>query len=155
MTQFFAGFEEQMENWLQTQPSQPQLANEKIAEIYALAYRLYQEQQYQKAIEFFRLLTSADPFDSKYWKGLGAALQMAGDHTTAIQSYICAQMTHKGPPDLYVFIYAADCYFTLGQIELGLKALKGASLNAEEQNNTRVVEHVQLMRKQWSNYKSK
>jgi secretion system chaperone SscA len=148
----FSEIENQIESWWQQNNTlpHPSLGSKNVDELYEIAYRLYQNQHYQQAIDFFRLLTAIKPFESKYWKGLGAALQMTQEYQLAIESYICAQTVGKGKPDPYLFIYAADCYFALGQIEDGLNALKGAQWSAEEEQETRALQHVALMRQRWS-----
>ncbi|MBA3723124.1 MAG: tetratricopeptide repeat protein [Parachlamydiaceae bacterium] len=129
----------------------PDITLDKENDLYAIAYGFYQDQEYQKSIDSFRLLTALKPFEQKYWKGLGASLQMNEDYEQAIESYFCAQILSKSKADPYLYVYASDCYFTLGQIQDGLKALEGAKLSASEQKNAQVLKHVAIMRERWSN----
>lgn len=124
-------------------------SHEKAQEMYYLAYKLYRDQQYEKAHPFFQFLTVYSPLEAKYWKGSAASLHMQKKYKEAIPQYICAEILNKGKPDPYVYVHAADCYFALEQPEDALKALEGARHNAEEQNNEQVMHHVSLMTQQW------
>src|SRR5205823_2565260 len=95
----------------------------KIKELYTTAYRLYRDKHYTDASYFFRLLLVADPGRTKYWKGLGACLQMLGEHRAALNCYVLCQTLNLDQPDPYLYIHAADCYFAIGEVESGLKAL--------------------------------
>lgn len=130
------------------------LSAEKVEEMHHIAYNLYQDRQYDRAAHFFRLLTIVNPLEMKYWKGLGASLQMTKDYEQAIQYYVSAQLVCQNKPDPYLYVYAADCYFALGQKQESLKALEGAQLIATEQNNVKVLNHVALMKDLWSNNKN-
>jgi secretion system chaperone SscA len=122
----------------------------KVKELYATAYRLYRDKHYSDAICFFRLLLVANPRDSKYWKGLGASLQMKGEYQEAINCYICTQTLMNGQPDPHLYIHAADCYFATGQVETGLKTLDAALLSAQEKMDNQAIHHVLLMKQMWS-----
>jgi secretion system chaperone SscA len=122
----------------------------KIQETHALAYCLYRKQEYLEASHLFRLLVSSRPSNPKYWKGLGACLQMLKDYEEALNCYISAKILNQGEADPYLYLYAADCYFALKEIKNGLKALKAARLIAEETNDTSILQHVKLMREFWS-----
>ncbi|WP_068466576.1 tetratricopeptide repeat protein [Candidatus Protochlamydia phocaeensis] len=119
-------------------------------EMYYMAYHLYRDQQFEDACHFFRLLVVVNPLEPKYWKGLGASLQMLQHYQDALNCYICTQILHRDQPDPYLYVYAADCYFALKQIPSGLKALEAARLSAEEQQDPRVLKHVALMKEVWS-----
>ncbi|MBA2368639.1 MAG: tetratricopeptide repeat protein [Candidatus Protochlamydia sp.] len=123
---------------------------EKTKEFYYIAYHLYRDQQYEEAENFFRMLLMAKPTDPRYWKGLGACLQMRQNYEEALNCYICTQNLHWDQPDPYLYIYAADCYFALNQIKEGLKALEAARLSAEEKEDARILKHVAVMREMWA-----
>lgn len=126
------------------------LPENKIQDIYALAFLLYQNQQYQESSNFFRLLVVACPSEKKFWKSLGASLQMQKDYEEAISCYMsCFQLSDQDHLDPYLFVQTADCYFALQQVEAALKALEVAHLYATETRETRVLNHVALMRQLW------
>lgn len=125
------------------------LAEEKVQEMYALAFSLYCEQKYQDAIHFFRMLVVCRPAEAKYWKSFGACLQMLQNYDEALNCYMSAQILKREQPDPYLYVHAADCYFGLDQKDAALKALEAARLIAEKKNDRRILKHVALMRELW------
>ena len=123
---------------------------EKIEEIHHIAFYLYQDQQYSKAAQFFRVLTIINPLETKYWKALGASLQLKQNYKEAIENYIQAILVSTQLPDPYLYVHAADCYFALNQVEQGLKSLEGAREIAEKQKNKQIINHTLLMQELWS-----
>jgi secretion system chaperone SscA len=130
--------------------SRPRLSMEKIEELHHIAFQLYQDGQYENAIHFFRLLTLVDPLEIKYRKGLAASLQMNKNYAEAIENYRDAQSLNPDTMDPYLYLHAADCRLAVGQIEEGLKALEGAEIGAQREENVRVLNHISLMRELWS-----
>ena len=139
-------------DWLKQQDMQsvPSISANKVSEIHHIAYYLYQDQQYEKATHFFRLLTMINPLETDYWQGLAASLQLNKKYKEAIESYISALLINQNEPDPYIYVYAADCYFSLNQVEQGLKTLEGAKTSAKQQGNKQVLNHVNFMQKLWS-----
>lgn len=127
------------------------VAEEKIEEMHALAYFLYGQQHYLDASYIFRQLTIARPSEAKYWKGLGACLQMLKDYNDALNCYVSAQLLNGESPDPYLYLYAADCYLALKEVKSGFKALEAAKIQAKKINDQRVLQHVKLMNEMWSN----
>jgi len=127
-----------------------QVAEEKIQEIHTTAFLLYRDRHYQDASHFFRLLAVARPSQAKYWKGLGACLQMQKNYEEALNCYLSAQILNGEKQDPYLYVHAADCYFALQQRDEGLKALESARLRAERIKDQKVLKHVALMRDRWS-----
>lgn len=123
---------------------------EKIQEMYALAYFLYGQAHYFDASHFFRQLAAARPAEPKYWKGLGACLQMLKDYEGALNCYLTAQLLNGAQTDPYIYLHAADCYIALKEIKNAFQALDAAHLRAKKLKNKRVIEHVKLMRDLWS-----
>lgn len=133
------------------EPLLPTFTKDQAQETYYIAYRLYHKKCYQEAGHFFRFLTLLDPMESKYWKGLGACLQMCKAYEEALSCYVCVQTLQADQPDPYVYAHTADCYFALNQVAQGLQALKGAEKAAQQQKNDQVLSHVDLMAKLWNN----
>jgi Flp pilus assembly protein TadD len=118
-----------------------------IKRLHYKAYHLYRDRQYEEASLFFRLLTVMSPQEAKHWKALGACLQMKQDYQEALNCYIYTQLLQHDQQDPYVYIYAADCYFALGQVKEGLKALESARLSGSQ--DAKILKHVSLMKAQW------
>ncbi len=140
-----------MDQLIEGQKFLAQTTEEKIQEIYAFAYSLYQRQQDLEASYFFRLLVIARPQEAKFWKALGACLQMQKNYDEAIHCYMCCeQANYPGLKDPYLYVHTADCYFALGQADRGLKALEVAHSNAKQTQNTQILQHVAFMQQRWS-----
>jgi type III secretion system low calcium response chaperone LcrH/SycD len=118
--------------------------------LYTLAYALYQEKNYREALPYFRLLAQKAPFEPKFWKSLGGCLQMLKDYESALNSYTTAQILNQQNIDPYLYVYAADCYFSLNQIKEGLATLDKALEASKKQKEPRIRAHVKLMRELWS-----
>ncbi|MFI5342983.1 MAG: SycD/LcrH family type III secretion system chaperone [Chlamydiales bacterium] len=126
-------------------------ADDKIDEMHSMAYVYYQNKHYQEADALFRILVVIAPQNYKYWKGLGACLQMKKNYKDALNCYRCAQALLKEKPDPYLDVHTADCHFALKQIEEGLKALERAKSTAKKQPNQAILQHVSFMRERWNN----
>lgn len=128
------------------------IPEEKVQEIYALAYALYQNQQYQESDRFFRLLIFLRPTKPNFWKCLGACLQMQKAYEESLNCYMyCLHFNNLlNQKDPYLYVQIADCHFALKQTEEGLKALELARLNANKKHDARISQHVTLMQQLWS-----
>lgn len=120
----------------------------KTEDMYTLAYVLYQNQHYQDASHFFRLLAETSPTDAKIWKGLGACLQMLKDYEGALNCYCCCAQFSK-QIDPYLYVQTADCFFATKQVESGLNALEVAHNVAKKTNNKKILQHVAFMQQIW------
>jgi type III secretion system low calcium response chaperone LcrH/SycD len=122
----------------------------KIQEIYRMAYALYQQKNYLTASYFFRLLCTARPADPNFWKGLGGTLQMQKNYEEALNCYLSSSLLcNQDSPDPALYAYAADCYFAINQTAEGIQALKAAEAAAKKTNNESVLRHVNVMLQQW------
>jgi type III secretion system low calcium response chaperone LcrH/SycD len=140
-----------MDQATEGQHSFAQLSEEKIQELNALAYWLYQNQHYSESSHFFRLLVMVRPLEAKFWKGLGACLQIQKDYEEALYCYFCcSQQMAQNQADPYVYVQTADCYFALKQVDEGLKALEAAHFIAKNIQDERVLQHVAVMQQRWS-----
>lgn len=127
-----------------------ELSEATVEELGRSAFVLYQEKAYQQASEAFKVLVLAHPFEAKYWKALGACLQMQKMYEEALDCYQSALTFSSEPIDLSLYIHAADCYFALKQIDAGLNTLETARLYAEKRKEKRLCSHIAFMRQQWS-----
>ncbi len=124
---------------------------QQIEELYQLAYALYQNQQYQDACHFFRVLILVDPHRIRHWKGFAATLQMQKCYQEALDCYAAIAMRYKESCDAYFYVQVADCYFALKQGEAGLRALQDAQKVAKRNKDNKVIQHVAFMRQRWGN----
>jgi secretion system chaperone SscA len=127
-----------------------EISEEKIEEVYALAYFLYKQKHFFDAASLFRQLTISGPSVSKYWKGLGACLQLEKEYEEALHCYAAAQLLNDKNKDPTLYVHAADCYFALGDKKNGRLALRSAARYAEKQDDHRLLHHLKLMTEIWS-----
>lgn len=125
------------------------LSQEEVNEMHKMAYVYYQNQRYKEADALFRLLVMAKPEEFKFWKGLGACLQMKKNYQAALACYRQAQALLKDKPDPYLYVHAADCYFALAEVERGFKVLKAATTYAKKKGDQKILQHASFMKQRW------
>lgn len=101
--------------------------------IYLVAYNHYNAGKYEDAEKVFRLLTTLNHFERKYWKGLAAARESLKQFEPALQCY--GYLGMMDPYDPYPAFKAAQCLLALGRpkdAESGLIAAVFNSASREE-----------------------
>ena len=101
--------------------------------LYALGHNLYTAGRFEDAQTVFQGLCLFDYSDSRFWTGLGAALQAGGRYDKAIDVYSMAAMT-TGLVDPAPIYYAAQCYLKMGRQEEAVGALGGIPALGEDGN---------------------
>lgn len=125
-------------------------SDETLEGIYSFAYSFYENGWYLKAENLFRLLAALRIRNSKYWKGLGATLQMLKKYEEAAEAYGWAAINDKTISDPYPHFHAAECFLTIGDTLRGLKALYSAKAIANKQGNYyALVEQIELLQGTW------
>lgn len=112
--------------------------------LYELGYQLYQVGNYKKGEEVFRRLVVAAPLEKKHWQGLGSCQQMQNKYQDAILSWSMVVLLDPSSP--LPHFHAAECLFSLNQIDQGLEALKAT----EERDKTRnFVGKIIALKRAW------
>lgn len=123
--------------------------------IYSFAYSFYEKGRYGEAENLFRLLTALRLRNTKYWKGLGAALQMQKKYGEAVEAYSRAAITDEAVADPYPHFHAAECLLTSGEVTRGLKALLAAKRIAVERGTYyALTRQINLLLSTWKPKKS-
>lgn len=112
---------------------------------YADAFAQYEAGQMQTAIESFRFLCYKHPLEGRFWFGLAASLQENKEYETALEAWAVTSVLKQEDP--YPHFHAAECYFSLLNIQDALIALDKASERVKEDVN--LEEKIALLRKQW------
>ena len=89
-----------------------QLTPESMEAIYMIAYNQYNGGKYQEAERIFRLLSTLDHFDERYWMGLGACRQQLKMYPEAIKAFTflsVLDMKNPQPP-----LLVAKCHISTG-----------------------------------------
>jgi type III secretion system low calcium response chaperone LcrH/SycD len=89
---------------------------EKLEALYAVGHRLYSTGEFKDAETAFRSLCLFDYNDSRYWMGLGAALQAQDKLALAIEVYGMAGLASL-LNDPAPFYYAGLCHLKSGDFE--------------------------------------
>ena len=127
-----------------------QVDSSKIAQLERFASNYYNNSYYREADICFRILLKFDETNCAYWQGLAACLKMKRDYKSALKCYAkVIQLTEAKSLDPHDFIDAADCHFSLKNIEKGLATLKKAEKIARLKNNQEILQHVCFMQKRW------
>jgi type III secretion system low calcium response chaperone LcrH/SycD len=96
-------------------------SDETMAKFYGAAYKLFEHQRYQEAMNAFVFLVTLNSYNADYWLGLGMASQITGDHEMAIDAYEMAAICTLDNPVPY--FYLAKCLFAIHDRESALQAL--------------------------------
>lgn len=86
-----------------------------IERLYAMAYSYYNQGKYPLALDYFRLLTTMNTKNAKYFFGLASTLHQMKEYDSAGATFMmafCLEPTH--PLSVY---YAADSYLKDNQID--------------------------------------
>lgn len=122
------------------------ITNEELELHYAQAYEAYAAGQLETATAIFTTLSMMNPYEMKYWFGLGAAKQLLQEYEAAIVAYSIAAVLDETNPTPH--FHAGQCYFILQEgikcVEHLEKALSCA--HGQEQYRPMIAEAERLMR---------
>lgn len=106
------------------------ITDKEMEGIYATAYNFYTHGKLDRANEIFSALCQMDPYQSKYWMGLGATRQMEKKYEKAIEAYgLATLMDAKNPLPAF---YAAHCFMKLENFDGAIKALEASILLSQD-----------------------
>lgn len=98
------------------------ISDSQMAEMYACAYRFFNEQHYAEAADIFLLLSTLTPMIHSFWLGLGMAEQHRGDFEAAIMAYWMALALDEH--NLLPLIHGAECLHLLRRHEEAIALLE-------------------------------
>lgn len=123
--------------------------SEKLSDLYALAYQCYEHGKYQKAADFFHVLTRLQSQNPSYWMGLAASKEMLLQYEEALECYSVAALLDIENPTVH--FSAAGCCFAMGNIEKGLQAIAAAELVAlGKPEHATLISQLALIRDAWN-----
>lgn len=111
-----------------TLPFDVDLDAEQCEGLYFMAHRHYQVHEYQEARKLFALMSIGAPGDARGHMGLGACLQMEGEHERACRHYFLASLLDLADP--VPAIHSAECLIVMGRHADAAKALTHALTQA-------------------------
>lgn len=121
------------------------LTEEEMEKFYSYGFAQYGCGNWAEAADVFRLLCTRRPLEGRFWFGLGATLQEAGNYEEALHSWAMVSLLQKEDP--FPHFHAAECCFSLRWKEDALKALR----EAEERTGAAhpLKEKIVLLRERW------
>jgi type III secretion system low calcium response chaperone LcrH/SycD len=119
------------------------LTEDEMEAIYGVAWRAYEQGEYDDAERTFRVLCLYDHLADRYWLGLGACRQARHDFEGAIQAY--SALAEIGSRTPLAPLRAAECYIALGMVEEAASALDAALERADEGDAAAVLQRVRLL----------
>ena len=102
---------------------------EEMEAVYHFAHNAYRQGKYSDARKLFQFLAFHDHIESRFWMGLAATCQMAGDYREAVVAYEMAavlEATNPWPP-----FHAGECYMAMNDWEKGGLALQAVEILCE------------------------
>lgn len=114
--------------------------------IYAYAFGHYEAGNLTQAAESFRLLCFQHPFEGKFWFGLAATLQESKSYPLALEAWAVAAILK--PSDPFPHFHAAECYFSLNNLQEASLALEEAELRSTQENP--LQDKISLLRELWN-----
>ncbi len=114
--------------------------------LYATAYKLYNDGNYETAVELFTQLVLSAPFNHGFWKGLASSEQMRKEYTAALHAWCMVVLLNDKDP--LPHFHAAECYLSQGNAEEANKALNAAEqlLNLETDEGKGLAEKINLFK---------
>jgi type III secretion system low calcium response chaperone LcrH/SycD len=97
------------------------LTKQDLNALYIIAYNLYSEKKYQKAVSIFETMSFYNHLDKRGWMGTAACYQMLGRYDDAVLCYSFASLLDVENP-LPIF-HSIECYIARRKYSEALSAL--------------------------------
>lgn len=98
--------------------------------MFLAASRYFQIQKFEEAADSFLFLTFLNPYQSKFWLGLGEALKMNKEYERAVEAYTMASLNDCEDPRPY--FHAAACLMQLDKLKKAHERLSLCVIYAQE-----------------------
>lgn len=115
------------------------LTDANMEALYALAYSEYNQANYDKALDLFRMLCNLDHLEHRFWLGLGATRQMQRDYQHAIEAYVMAMMLDIDQP--IPPLHMAECQLAIGDRESAETSFEYAVHAAGDKPQFQTIKH--------------
>jgi type III secretion system low calcium response chaperone LcrH/SycD len=123
-----------------------------IERLYAVAYSYYNQGKYSLALDYFRLLSTMDTKNSKFFFGLASTLHQLKEYDAAGGTFmmaLCLEPSHPLPA-----YYAADAYLKDEQIDMAKECLEVAiEISSDHPEHAHLKERCLLILKTLKNKK--
>lgn len=128
-------------------PQGKPLSEQEQNTLYASAYSLYQEGNYETAAQLFTQLILVNPFNHGFWLGLASSEQMRKEYTAALHAWAMVALLNNEDP--FAHFHAGECYLSLNDPAEALKAFTAAEarLKAESEAEQKLAEKIQVLKR--------
>lgn len=92
------------------------ISTDQMEALYGVAYNYYSCSKLEEAVQTFSMLSMLNPYETKYWKGTGACLQLQKKYEEAATAYGMAAST-AGIHDPTPHFHAGECYTHLKKLK--------------------------------------
>lgn len=122
------------------------LSQEEQNVLYATAYKLYTDGNYETAADLFTQLVLSAPFNHDFWKGLASSEQMKKEYTASLHAWCMVVLLNDKDP--FPHFHAAECYLSQDNAEEANKALNAAEklLNLATDEGKLLAEKISLLK---------
>lgn len=127
-------------------PKQPAFSEKDAKQFYALGFSLYGAGSFQESTQVFEVLCLRKPLEYPHWFGLASSFQETGRYEKALNAWAMAAILDRSSP--HPHFHAAECCFSLGQIEEAKTALNAALARAD--GDSLLQDQISLLLQQWS-----
>lgn len=125
---------------------QDDLSQESLEVIYATAYGHISAGRFLEGEKLLYSLVILEPEVPKYWMALAFAQQKRGEYLEACATYyVVSSLTPEAPAP---YLRAAECFFSLGEVENGLEALRETEKRIP--HDPSLKEEFALLKEIWS-----
>jgi len=138
--------EKAFQQFLREAPKVSPMSDREAEDVYALGFSLYGAGSFEEASDVFRILAAQRPLQYQHWFALASSLQESKNYERALDAWAMAAVLDENAP--YPHFHAAECAFSLGQIEEARAALDAAADRTEE--NLVLQDQIALLKSQWS-----
>jgi type III secretion system low calcium response chaperone LcrH/SycD len=120
------------------------ITDQEMRELYKLAYKHYQAKNYSLAFEHYRFFVILNPFETSYWMGYGACLQLLKQPEKALAAYATCTLLDEYDPICHYHAY--ECYMAMDNAEEARKALALAyEICGHEQKHLALKNHIKML----------
>lgn len=116
------------------------ISDYEMEKLYEEAYVYYEADAYQDSLTVFRWLILFNTYETKYWMGFAANLQLLEQYEKALHAYAVSALLDSRSPDPHYHAY--ECYQQLDQKEEAEKALKLATQRFEQEEVSHVIRNT-------------
>lgn len=138
--------EEALQLFLPRLPKTAALSEKEVEDFYVLGFSLYQTGSFQEASDVFEVLCSQSPFQYAHWFALASSLQESANYEKALHAWSMAAVLDPSHPKPH--FHAAECCFSLGQMEEAKRALEASSKRAED--DLILQDQIEALQTRWS-----